>query len=639
MTKYEEVLHDIWGYESFRGIQQQIIESIGAGRDTLGLMPTGGGKSLCFQVPTMAQEGLCLVITPLIALMKDQVRQLRQRGILAETVHAGMTRSEVVRVLDNCILGDYKFLYVSPERLESELFRAKLPYMRNLCMICVDEAHCVSQWGYDFRPSYLQIARLRHLIPYHVPLLALTATATPRVVDDIQERLEFKEKNVFSMSFERKNLVYVVRETANKEAEIVHILKSVPQGSAIVYVRNRQLTSDLCKYLESEGITAENYHAGLTEAERDLRQTNWTKGRCRVMVATNAFGMGIDKADVRLVIHYSMPDSIEAYFQEAGRAGRDGRTSYAVLLYNPRDKTTIMARVAQNYPEPDFIRQTYERICYFYQIGIDEGANRTHLFSIDRFCQTFHQFPVLTDSALRLLHNQGYIEYRTDNDQRSQLRFITPKERLYQLHEGGEEMERLMQTLLRTYTGIFADFVLIDEMHLSHLTGLSPDLIYQMLKQLAAQRVIDFIPHNNQPTIMLRLPRVETERLYLSREVYDVRKEEYRKRIERMVEYASEHDSCRSRLLLEYFGEQTDHDCGQCDVCLHKKKHGPSESQLDRLRRLITDLLADHEWHKLTELRMLNQNQEQLGHALQQLIDDEEVETFRSRLRLRQPQG
>ena len=634
MSKYLDILHEYWGYESFRGIQQDIIESIGQGRDTLGLMPTGGGKSLCFQVPTLAQEGLCLVITPLIALMKDQVRHLRQRGIKAEMIHAGMMHDDIVRVIDNCILGDYKFLYVSPERLESDLFRAKLPYMRNLCMICVDEAHCVSQWGYDFRPSYLHIAQLRHLIPYPVPLLALTATATPRVVDDIQERLEFKEKNVCSMSFERKNLIYVVRETANKEEEIVHILKSVPQGSAIVYVRNRQLTSDLCKYIESEGISAENYHAGLTEAERDLRQTNWTKGRCRVMVATNAFGMGIDKDDVRLVIHYNMPDSIEAYFQEAGRAGRDGRTSYAVLLYNPHDKTTILSRVAQNYPEPEYIRRTYEHICYFYQIGIDEGAGKTHLFSIDKFCHVFHQFPVLTDSALRILHNAGYIEYRTDNDQKSQLQFIVSKEQLYRLHDGGEQMEKLMQTLLRTYTGIFARFVLIDEMHLSHLTGISPDLIYQMLKSLAQQRVIDYIPHNNQPTITFRLPRIDAERLNLSPMVYADRKRDYEQRIHHIIQYASSHDTCRSRMLLNYFGEQTDADCGQCDVCLAKKKKGVSNSQKQNIHNLIINLLADHEWHALTELNTLNQNRDKLNATLREMIDEEEVELERSRIRL-----
>ena len=634
MSKYLDILHEVFGYESFRGIQEDIIESIGQGRDTLGLMPTGGGKSLCFQVPTLAQEGLCLVVTPLIALMKDQVRSLRQRGIKAEMVHAGMMHDDIVRVIDNCILGGYKFLYVSPERLESDLFLAKLPYMRNLCMICVDEAHCVSQWGYDFRPSYLQIARLRHLIPYHVPLLALTATATPRVVEDIQERLEFQEKNVFSMSFERKNLIYVVRETANKEEEIVHILKSVPQGSAIVYVRNRQLTSDLCKYIENEGMTAENYHAGLTEAERDLRQTNWTKGRCRVMVATNAFGMGIDKADVRLVIHYSMPDSLEAYFQEAGRAGRDGRTSYAVLLYNPHDKTTILSRVAQNYPEPDYIRQTYERICYFYQIGIDEGAGRTHLFSIEKFCNVFHQFPVLTDSALRLLHNAGYIEYRTDNDQKSQVQFIVSKEQLYRLHEGGEQMETLMQTMLRTYTGIFATFVLIDEMYLSHLTGLSVELIYQMLKSLAQQRVIDYIPHNNQPTITFRLPRIETERLNLSAMVYADRKRDYEQRIRHIIDYATRQDTCRSRMLLDYFGEKTDKDCGQCDVCLARKKQPMSKQTQENLRSLIINLLADHEWHALTELNTINQNRERLNAVLHEMLDEEELEVECSRIRL-----
>ena len=354
-TNYLDILREYWGYDSFRGIQEQIITSIGEGHDTLGLMPTGGGKSICFQVPTLAMKGLCLVITPLISLMKDQVAQLRLRGIKAETIHTGMVRDDVVRILDNCILGDYRFLYVSPERIGSDLFRTKLERMGNICMICVDEAHCISQWGYDFRPAYQQIAELRNLIPYPVPVLALTATATPKVVDDIQEKLWFKEKNVISMSFERKNLIYVVRQTENKTEEMLHILKSVPQGSAIVYTRSRRLTTELAQLLQSHGIMAESYHAGLTTAERDLRQINWTKDRCRVMVATNAFGMGIDKPDVRLVIHYNLPDSIEAYFQEAGRAGRDGNASYAVLLYNPKDNYTLSRRVSETYPEKEYI--------------------------------------------------------------------------------------------------------------------------------------------------------------------------------------------------------------------------------------------------------------------------------------------
>ena len=628
------ILRQYWGYDSFRGIQQQIIESIAQGRDTLGLMPTGGGKSVCFQVPTLSMEGLCLVITPLISLMEDQVSRLRQKGIKAETIHAGMMHDDVVRKLDNCILGDYKFLYLSPERLESDLFLAKLPYMRNICMICVDEAHCVSQWGYDFRPAYLQIARLRHRLSYHVPLLALTATATPKVIDDIQEKLEFAEKNVFRMSFERKNLVYVVRTTENKEEELVHILRSVVHGSAIVYTRSRLLTRELSRYLNASGISADNYHAGMTAAERELKQINWTKNRCRVMVATNAFGMGIDKPDVRFVIHYSMPDSIEAYFQEAGRAGRDGNTAYAILLYNPADCKTARMRVGENYPDIAYVRQTYENICYYYQIGEGEGANVTHHFHIDRFCRNFKQFAVPTDSALRLLDNAGYIAYKTDNDMKSRVRFVLDKASLYKLHEGGPDIERLLDALLRNYTGLFADYVLIEETQLSHATGIDSARIYDLLKDLAVRRIIDYIPHNDTPTIMFRRNRVDTRFVCLPPEVYSIRKEEYKKRMEEMVEYAVSATRCRSQMLLRYFGEDSDHQCGQCDVCLRRKKKGVDNILYVRAREAIRGLLADKTWHVVTELNQLDINRDALDEALQAMLAEEELETSKSKIRI-----
>ncbi len=633
--KYLSILKEYWGYDSFRGIQEQIITSIGEGRDTLGLMPTGGGKSICFQVPTLAADGLCLVISPLISLMKDQVGQLRRRGIKADAVYAGMSRDDIVRVLDNCILGDYKFLYVSPERIGTELFRAKLHYMRNLRMICVDEAHCVSQWGYDFRPSYLQIARLRHLIPYPVPILALTATATPKVVEDIQERLEFRRRNVFTMSFERKNLVYVVRRAPNKQDELLHILKSYTEGSAIVYTRSRRLTSELARFLCANGVTAENYHAGLTTAERDLRQTNWTKGRDRVMVATNAFGMGIDKADVRLVVHYNIPDSPEAYFQEAGRAGRDGQTAYAVLLYDPADKAVVRRRVEETYPPVDYVRQTYENICYYYQIGIGEGEGRTHQFAIDQFCGIFHQFAVQTDSALHLLAGAGYIDYDTDSDRRSRVRFILNKSDLYRLHSEGEQMERLMNALLRTYTGIFADFVYVEEMMLSHLTGIDPERIYDLLKELADRRIIDFIPHSSLPTITLRTGRVDTDRIFLAPEVYDIRKEEFRHRIDAMLDYVTSDDKCRSRMLLNYFGEQAGHDCGQCDVCLNRKRSGMAPGDSDHTRAAIAEVLADHEFHPLTLLNSLQIRREWLDEVLRTMVAEEEVDIRNSNIRLK----
>lgn len=627
MSNYLDILKEYWGYESFRGIQEDIIKSIGEGKDTLGLMPTGGGKSICFQVPALAKGGLCLVVTPLISLMEDQVSALRLRGIKAATVHTGMGRDDIVRIIDNCILGDYRFLYISPERLESDLFLAKLPHMRHLTMICVDEAHCVSQWGYDFRPSYLHISRLRHLIPYPVPILALTATATPNVVEDIQTQLEFREPNVFSMSFERKNLVYVVRQAQNKADEMIHILQSVHQGSAIVYVRSRKLTSELRQLIESYGITAENYHAGLSQAERDLRQINWMRGRARVMVATNAFGMGIDKPDVRLVIHYNMPDSLEAYFQEAGRAGRDGNTSYAILLYNPRDKQILQRRVDENYPAPDYIRQTYDNLCYFYQYDIGEGAGRVRQFSIERFCTAYKQFAVPTDAAIQLLNNAGYLEYCTDNDFKSRLRFILSKEELYRLHEGGKEMDTLMQTILRSYTGVFSDFTYIDEMQLSHITGIPADRIYDMLKELNERRIIDFIPRSNEPTIMFKVGRVESNEIMLPPMVYDTRKEEYRKRIGEMLTYATSTVRCRSRMLLNYFGEKSDEECGQCDVCLKRKKEGLNSSQFEEIRDSICQLLADGEWHEVKQLNKLLINREHLDEVIRTMISEEELRT------------
>ncbi|MCM1311584.1 MAG: RecQ family ATP-dependent DNA helicase [Bacteroides sp.] len=634
-SRYIDILKQYWGFDSFRGIQEDIIGSIGEGRDTLGLMPTGGGKSVCFQVPALAREGLCIVITPLIALMKDQVRQLRAKGIKAAAVYSGMMRDDVVRVFDNCILGNYKFLYVSPERLASDIFLAKLERMRHISMITVDEAHCVSQWGYDFRPSYLQISRIRHLIPYPVPVLALTATAAPKVVDDIMEKLEFKEKCVFSMSFERKNVIYVVRDTENKAEEMLHILKNVPQGSAIVYTRSRRLTNEIASFLNVNGITADNYHAGFTDAEKDLKQTNWTKGRCRVMVATNAFGMGIDKPDVRVVIHYNVPDSVESYFQEAGRAGRDGGAAYAVLLYNPRDKVQLKKRISETYPDKEYVCQTYENVCCFLQVGEGEGEGRTFAFCIEEFCKKFRQFAVHTDSALKLLTNAGYIEYNEEQDFKSRLQFTLLKEDLYRLGNNGAEMDMLINAILRTYSGVFADYVYIEEMMLSHVTGLSVERIYNMLKELNRNRVISYIPRRNTPTITFTVPRVDTSRVYLSPAVYDERKAEYAKRIDSMIEYAGSVDKCRSRMLLEYFGERTEEGCGQCDVCLRQKKNSPAEKDLCDAREAVRALFADGEWHKADELNALPLGTELLDETLRLMAMEEELEQDTGNIRLK----
>ena len=624
-----DILKQYWGYDSFRGIQSDIIGSILDGRDTLGLMPTGGGKSICFQVPALMREGLCIVITPLISLMKDQVQQLKKRGIKAEAVYSGMMREDIIRVLDNAVLGAYKLLYISPERLSSELFQAKLQRMRQVSMLVVDEAHCISQWGYDFRPSYMQIAKVRQLLPADdVPVLALTATATPKVVDDIQERLGFRQKNVFSMSFERKNLIYVVRETEDRAGELLHILQGVPQGSAIVYTRTRQQTVDVARFLNENGITANNYHAGLTNAEKDYRQINWTKNRVRVMVATNAFGMGIDKPDVRLVIHYNMPDSIEAYFQEAGRAGRDGKTSYAVMLYNLQDLKTIQRRVGETYPDLDYVRQTYENVAYFLQVGVGEALGRTFYFPMETFCRRFHQFPVQASAALQLLNNAGYLEYHEEQEYKSALHFILRKDELYRIHETDERTDLLIQIILRTYPGVFANFVYIEETHLAHLTGMTADQVYQRLKELHHNRVIDFIPHRQTPTVGYPIARVDTDLIGLPDIVYADRKADFQQRIDQIAHYVTSRDQCRSRMLLEYFGEHNDHDCGQCDVCLDHKKNStdstdPSSSAGQDPVQIITNFLRDGQPHSLLELKQLPLKSAVLDEVLRRMTAEE----------------
>ena len=622
---FRELLREHWGFDSFRGIQEDIIESIAQGKDTLGLMPTGGGKSICFQVPTLAMDGLNIVVTPLISLMKDQVSRLRTNGIKAEAVYSGMMRDDISRAYDNCIYGNYKFLYISPERLGSELFRQKLAHIPKICMITVDEAHCVSQWGYDFRPSYLRIVEVRHLIPYHVPVLALTATATPKVVDDIQDKLEFQEHNVFSMSFERKNLAYIVRQTADKTAETLSILQKMPQGSAIVYTRSRRLTSELAKYLIANGITADNYHAGLTDAEKDLRHINWAKGRNRVMVATNAFGMGIDKADVRLVIHYNVPDSIESYFQEAGRAGRDGEKAYAVLLYNRLDDSTLRRRVSETYPDPEYIRQTYEDVCHFLQVGTGEGCGRTFDFSLEKFCKYFRHFANTANSALRLLNNAGYIDYAEENDFKSRVHIILHKEELYLLNSKEKHIDMLIHALLRNYTGLFADFEYVDENYLSHLTGMDVEMVYRVLKDLNQRRIIDYIPRRNTPTVMFRIGRVDKEEIGLPPFVYDDRKADFERRIEEMIRYASEDNKCRSKMLLSYFGEVKAEECGGCDVCLRKKKLPKQELLKMQVSQQIDEVLSDGEWHTMADLLAISSNEEDIRATVKWMIAEEKV--------------
>lgn len=585
-------------------------------------MPTGGGKSITFQVPAMVAEGICLVITPLIALMKDQVQNLRAKGIKAAAVYSGMTSAEIIVALDNCILGNYKFLYISPERLSTDIFLLKLRRMK-VCMITVDEAHCISQWGYDFRPSYLHIADIRKFLP-GIPVLALTATATPQVIKDIQSRLNFKEENVFRMSFERKNLAYIVCPTENKQKEMLYLLQKIA-GSAIIYVRSRKRTKEIVELLCQKGMTADFYHAGLNNEIKDARQKKWQAGACRVMVATNAFGMGIDKPDVRLVIHLDLPDSVEAYFQEAGRAGRDGKKAYAILLHSRSDKANLSKRIPDTFPEKEYIKQIYEHLNFYYQMAMGDGRGCTYDFNLEDFCYKFKHYPVPVDSALKILARAGYIEYTDEQDNASRLIFLLRRDELYKLKEGDEKTELVIQTVLRVYSGLFTDYAYIREDTLAQRTGLTRQQVYECLVNLSKRRIIDYIPSKRTPFIIYTRERVELCQLHLSEEVYDKRKACFISRINAMIDYATSHEICRSRLLLSYFGEKNTHDCMQCDVCVPRY---PQESGKEEFGKLEKEILrfAAQGIQEIDEIALrLNQPKEKIGKLFRYLLNEEKL--------------
>ena len=622
-TLNAQLLKQYWGYDSFRGIQEEIINSISENKDTLGLMPTGGGKSITFQVPALAKDGLCLVITPLIALMKDQVQNLRKRGIKALSIYSGMSRQDIITTLENCIFGNYKFLYISPERLDTEIFRTKLRKMK-VSMITVDESHCISQWGYDFRPAYLKIAEIRELLP-DVPILALTATATPEVVKDIQARLHFRRENVFRMSFERSNLAYIVRKTDNKTGELLHILRSMP-GSAIVYVRNRRRTKEITELLNNEDITADFYHAGLDDATKDIRQHRWQSGGSRVMVATNAFGMGIDKPDVRIVIHMDLPDSIEAYFQEAGRAGRDGQKAYAVILYAKADKTTLHKRIPDTFPEKEYIKDVYEHLQYYYQMAMGDGLDCVREFNIEDFCRKFKYFPVPVDSALKILTQAGYLEYTGEQDNASRLLFTIRRDELYRLREMGDDMDKLIQTVLRSYTGVFTDYTYINEDSLAIRTGLTRRQIYEQLVHLAKLRIVSYIPRKKTPYIIYTRERIEAQLIHISPEIYEERKARYETRINAMLEYVTNDTLCRSRMLLDYFGEKNEHNCGQCDTCIGlRKQTATCQPDREELYEKIHKILSGAPQTPAGLLEQLPIEKELLTEALHRLLDEGKI--------------
>ena len=622
MSIYHDILHENFGYTEFRGIQEEIIESIGSGNDTLGLMPTGGGESLTFQVPALAKEGVCIVVTPLIALMKDQVQHLRQRGIQAAAIYSGMTHDDILKTLDNAVLGGVKLLYVSPERLSSTIFLKKVSHM-NVSFIVVDEAHCISQWGYDFRPSYLEIAKIRDILP-DKPILALTATATPEVVDDIQKQLGFSKPCVYRMSFKRDNLAYVVRKSSDKLTTLVHVLNAV-RGSAIVYVRSRRRSKEISDYLNKQEIISTFYHAGLHNAIKDQRQDEWQNDEIRVMVATNAFGMGIDKPDVRLVVHYDMPDSLEAYFQEAGRAGRDGKKSYALLLSDSSDSITLKRRLASNFPPKTYIQDVYEHLAYYYEVGIDSGAGTTYLFDIDKFCHAYKYFPTSVHSALQIIERAGYIDYNLSPDQRSKVMFLLTRSQLNLLNRTAPHEDLVIKALLRNYGGLFVDKVNIDEHFIAAQANLTVDNVYQVLKSLSHQRIISYRPHRNEPLITYTRPRTDGCKLIIPEDVYEKRRQQFSNRIEHVLKYANDDEHCRSRQLLEYFGETDSADCMICDVCNEKYHPERRENGIKNAMNTILQLLNDGKRHNITDINSICLPQNYIDEALHLLINEEEI--------------
>ena len=619
-NRIREILKQYWGYDEFRSLQEEIILSVLEGKDTLALMPTGGGKSITYQVPALVLEGICLVVTPLIALMKDQVEELQKRGIVAEAIYTGMGKEQVESTLNKAIAGKIKFLYVSPERLASERFRARLKQM-HLSMLAVDEAHCISQWGYDFRPSYLRIAEIRENFR-QIPVLALTATATPRVAEDIQQQLKFEGPHVLSKSFRRDNIAYVVRKANDKLGELLHILSSL-KASAIVYVRKRAGAEELARFLKAKGIEADFYHAGLTSFQREQKQEAWKKGEVPVIVATNAFGMGIDKPDVRIVVHFDIPDSPEAYFQEAGRAGRDGKKAYAVLLYNEAALTALKKRVIQGFPDKNYIRQVYRLLGDFF--GLEEGLGHGLAFEFDpeHFVKTYKLELTTTLSAIKVLQVAGYLECTTEVHARSRISFLVLRDQLYKIELGDLLLERLVEYILRNYPGIFVQYAYIDEEILAGKLGVKRQQVYESLLLLARRRIIGYIPGNDRPYIVYHQPRVPAHYLHIGPEAYEDRKQAYAVKVGHMAGYIELTDSCRQLYLMAYFGQREKEACGICDLCLEQKKRPGNTNR--KTEEKILELLKQKDYEIRELIYESADSRQQATACIRKLLDAGEI--------------
>ncbi|MDE5719259.1 MAG: RecQ family ATP-dependent DNA helicase [Paramuribaculum sp.] len=616
----EEILRHYWGYDSFRPLQGEIIGSVLAGHDTLGLLPTGGGKSLTFQVPGLLLPGLTVVVTPLISLMTDQVDNLARRGIRAVCLHSGLTRAEHKLGVDRCNAGHAKFLYISPEKLQSDTFLDTLRHI-DVSLIVVDEAHCISQWGYDFRPSYLNIARLRTLFP-GAPLLALTASATPEVRADIMDRLGFEGRRVFAASFARPNISYIVRAADHKDGLLLKALRGTT-GSAIVYVRSRRRTREIADMLQAEGISAAHYHAGLEIEEKNERQKLWKEGRIRVMVATNAFGMGIDKPDVRFVAHYDLPPSLEEYYQEAGRAGRDGKPSYALTIASRHDRATLMRRLNDAFPPRDFIKEIYSQVCVSLGIGIGDGYNAVYEFDLDEFCRRFGRQPRMTRSAIELLARSGYWQYVDDVASRSRIMITLRRDELYGLRLDKND-EAVLQQLLRTYTGLFADYVAINENQIATRLGLTADETYQALLSLGRHHVASYVPASNKPYIYFLTSRDEQRYLQIPVSVYEQRREVMKRRIDAMADFVFNAGSCRTARMLRYFGEADACRCGKCDVCRESQQPSPTpDADAGSIEQTIVYIASQPGGHTLDHIALqLQMPVKQLIPVVRRMLDE-----------------
>ncbi len=613
-------LHKYWGYSEFRLSQEEIIHSIMEGRDTLALMPTGGGKSLTYQVPTLAREGLCIVITPLIALMKDQVDRLRRMGVNAVAIHSGLSYTQIDIALDNCVYGDVKFLYVAPERLATEAFCLRVQRM-NVSLLAVDEAHCISQWGYDFRPSYLRIAEIRKMLP-DTPILALTASATKMVADDIMARLGFAEQNIIRSSFARPNLSYAVRHTDDKTEQLLRVIHNV-QGAGIVYMRSREGCEQLATELQKQGISASYYHAGLPHAERSLRQEEWTEGKVRIMVATNAFGMGIDKADVRFVVHYTMCDSLESYYQEAGRAGRDGKRSYALLLVSSDDDSKIVKRFDAEFPPLEEIKSIYEKICDFIQVAVGDGYQASFLFNIHDFCRREHLYIGKVRAAIKLLEQNGYMTLTEEMENPARILFCVSRDELYRIRVGRNELDHIIRTILRLYDGIFTEFRAINEQVIASTSGYTIEKVKELLKRMWQMRIIRYIPSNNSPILFMNEERLPTKDLYISPDTYLHRKNLMAERFENMRLYASSESECRSVILQRYFGDNKAEACGTCDVCLATRRRQRIDAE--QIATSVIELLKNESMDVRELCRHIKVDPERVAAVVDKLKEDGKI--------------